>query len=245
MENLYREYSNFIEKVLVSGDISYFKNHPSYTYMLEHVSAEQGQQYLDIIRRHFRISDEDISSFCRKNDSLGSPKKASYGNLTVSPSSLRYILHALLILQQCEACGQKTPSIVELGGGYGGLALAVDYFSPRFGVTVTAYTMIDLKNPGALQKAYISNHTLRFPVAFINGEKYGEEITGTDNFLVSAYCFSEISSDHQKNYLKTLFPKCSHGFIVWNHIPIYDIGKVIRSEIEYPLTGGLNHYVYF
>jgi hypothetical protein len=209
------------------------------------VSAEQGQQYLDTIRRHFRISDEDILSFCQKNDSLGSPATSRYGDLTASPTSLRYILHALLILQQCQACGQKTPSIVEVGAGYGGLALAVDYFSPRFGITVTAYTMIDLKNPNELQKAYISNHTLRFPVAFVNSEKYGEEITGIDNFLVSAYCFSEISSDHQKKYLETLFPKCSHGFIVWNHIPIYDIGKVVRAEIEYPLTGLLNHYVYF
>jgi hypothetical protein len=245
MENLYREYSNFVEKVITAGDLSHFKSHPSYTYMLEHVSAEQGRQYLETIRRQFNISDEDISSFCRKNDGLGSPKMSKYGDLIASPTSLRYILHALLILQECKACGQKAPSIVEVGAGYGGLALAIDHFSPRFEINVASYTMVDLKNPNALQAAYISRHTLRFPVAFVNSEKYGEEITGTDNFLVSAYCFSEIHADHQKNYLNTLFPKCSHGFIVWNHIPIYDFGKTIRSEIEYPLTGDLNHYVYF
>jgi hypothetical protein len=245
MEESYRNYSDFVEKIVATGDLSQFKRHPAYTYILEHVSTEQGQQYLDIIRRQFNVSDVDISWFCSKNDSLGSPTMSRYGNLIASPTSLRYILHALLILQQCKACGQNTPSIVEVGAGYGGLALAVDHFSPRFGITVASYTMVDLKNPNALQAAYISRHTVRFPVTFVNSEKYGQEITGTDNFLVSAYCFSEIHLDHQKKYLKTLFPKCSHGFIVWNHIPIYYIGKTIRTEIEYPLTGHLNHYVYF
>jgi len=245
MEEIYRNYSDFVEKIVATGDLSHFKSYPFYTDILEHVSTEQGQQYLDIIRRDFNVSDEDISWFCRKNDSLGSPNMSKYNNLITSPTSLRYILHALLILQHCKAGGQNAPSIVEVGGGYGGLALAVDHFSARFEINVASYTIVDLKNPSALQAAYISRHSIRFPVAFVNSEKYGEEITGTDNFLVSAYCFSEIHADHQNNYLKTLFPKCSHGFIVWNHIPIFHIGKTIRTEIEYPLTGHLNMYVYF
>jgi hypothetical protein len=51
--------------------------------------------------------------------------------------------------------------------------------------------------------------------------------------------------DLQKQYIATLFPKVSHGFMAWNNIPLYNFGFETKSETEVPLTGPVNKYVYF
>ena len=76
-------------------------------------------------------------------------------------------------------------------------------------------------------------------------------MSSSNLFLISNYSFSEIESEHQKGYIKYLFPKVSHGFIIWNHIALYDFGFKVTIEDEYPLTSNNpnpllnNKYVYF
>jgi hypothetical protein len=249
MDDLYSTYSNYVNSILLSGNISLFKNHPSYTYMLEHVSFTLGQEYLKLIQDEFHLSDVDIAIFCSKNDQIGSPVKMQYGTLVVSPTSLRYIYQALRILQHCKSVGYTTPSFVELGGGYGGLFLAIDHFMSRFDIIAKSYTIIDLEPIIRLQELYLSKHYVKTPISFHNAHTHGNAVTGNTNFLISNYCFSEINADAQKKYVEILFPKCNHGFITWNHIPIYDFGKKIHSELERPMTTQLietpNYYVTF
>ena len=64
-------------------------------------------------------------------------------------------------------------------------------------------------------------------------------------FLISNYCFSEIPGNLQKEYIAKLFPKVSHGFMAWNHIPVYNFGFDIKEEVEFPKTGSYNKYIYF
>ena len=215
--------------------------------MLEHVSPALGHQYYDSIVRLHGITDEDILSFCKKNDRIGSPIMYLIHGMMVSPSSLRYIRHALLILNHCVQIGNLTPSLVEVGCGYGGLALAIDHYSHMFGITVNRYTMIDLNDPLSLQKLYVSKQSLSFPVSFESASTYGSNVSGNDNFLISNYCFSEIGPHIQQNYLKILFPKCSNGFILWNNVKVFDIGKQVRIEPEVPMTAATNsnYHVYF
>lgn len=215
--------------------------------MLEHVSPALGCAYVDSIVRFHKLSHEDILSYCNRNDRIGSPVLHSVEGMVVSPSSLRYIRHALLILNQCVSVGNLTPSLVEVGCGYGGLALAIDHYSSRFGISVKKYTMIDLDDPVSLQKLYVSNHTFSFPIYFESAETYGSGIEGIDNVLISNYCFSEVAPHVQQNYVKTLFPKCSNGFILWNNVPVFDIGKHVRTELEVPMTttANTNFHVYF
>ena len=110
--------------------------------------------------------------------------------------------------------------------------------------------MIDLDEPSALQMKYMSNQNVPFPVSYHRASTYGKDIEGSDNFFLSSYCFSEIEPPNQQGYLRVLFPKCSHGFILWNHCNVYDIGKEITVEPEVPLTcdpnsTNLNYHVYF
>jgi hypothetical protein len=248
--DLYTNYSNYVNSILSSDDISSFKSHPSYTYMLEHVSFDLGLEYLKLIQDEFHLSNVDIVAFCSKNDQHGSPVKMAYGTMMASPSSFRYIYQALRILQHCKSVGVTNPSFVELGGGYGGLFLAIEHFMSRFSIVAKSYTIIDLEPVSRLQELYLSKHYVQTPISFHKADTYGSAVTGDTNFLISNYCFSEIDADSRKKYIDILLPKCNHGFIVWNMIEIYDFGKTIKSELERPMTcprnwKNLNHYVTF
>jgi hypothetical protein len=234
---------------VASGNLSNFKSNPAYGAILEHVNYDQGYLYLSAAKARYGISDADIAAFCTKNDRIGSPRMDTYDRVWTSPTSLRYIYHALMILEHCKSVGNMNPNIVEVGCGYGGLALAIDHFKSVFGVQVASYTMVDLDEPSGLQKLYMAQTPTSFPIVFERAATYGANVSGTDNFLVSNYCFSEIPSSEQQGYLRVLFPKCSHGFITWNMIKVYDIGKDVTLELESPLTCGmspnLNYYVRF
>lgn len=238
MEDIYAVYAEYA----ATCSLDDFKSHPKYTPMLEHVSPDQGIQYFNLLKSH--MTHADISEFCKLNDAIGNPNRHIIPELSmrVSGTSLRYLFHAWIILTN----RPDSSPIIELGCGYGGLCLAIDFLSKKLNRTIPSYTCIDLDAPLSLQKRYLSNFDLSFPVQFVASSTYGSGIEGSDNFLVSSYCFSEISDMYQKKYIETLFPKVSHGFIAWNNIPLYDFGKPgIRSEPERPMTGPVNLFVYF
>jgi len=241
----YSPYEQYVASICKGNDLSNFKRADNYTYMLEHVSSSYGQDYLDIIRRTTTLQESELQKFCALNDSIGNPNRTSYGSLTVSPTSLRYILHAHLILTHLQSLNLPSIDIVEIGGGYGGLCLAIHHFAAKYALIINSYTIIDLPAIIELQKLYLSKIDPTTPVTCVSSTTFGETIDKKNMFLVSNYCFSEISSSLQKQYIETLFPKISHGFFAWNTIPTYDFGFAFREEKEYPFTANYNKYVYF
>lgn len=243
----YSPYINHVRHVLSTGDLSTFKSHNAYTYVLEHVSEVQGRAYLDLIRNNTGIKEEDIQSFCARNDRIGNPKMARFDTFSASPTSLRYIWHAHTILSWFQTF-EKSKSgidIVEVGGGYGGLCLAISSFAAHYGVSISSYTILDIKAPSDLQSLYLSKHVLQFPVYFEDAATFGATIQKSGMFLISNYCFSEVSYDVQKSYINSLFPKVVHGFIAWNMIPVYHFGFDMRIEEETPNTGSFNKFIFF
>src|SRR2546425_10768180 len=68
----------------------HFKRHPHYTAVLEHVSREQGQKYLDVISRQSPELVSRIAEF-KINDRVGDPITFSYAEIgRISPTTLRY-----------------------------------------------------------------------------------------------------------------------------------------------------------
>lgn len=175
------------------------------------------------------------------NDFFGNPNKSTIQNKFISPTSLRYLYHAYLILSYIS----KPVTIVEVGCGYGGLCLAINYLSKILNKQVLEYHCIDLKSVINLQQKYLSQFDLTFKVNFHFSDTFGRDVQGENLFLISNYCFSEISNENQQLYIKTLFPKITNGFIVWNFIPLYDFSKSYNVEHERPLTGSGNKFVYF
>ena len=236
---LYNRYHNYVKNTL--NDISNFKNNQDYVYMLEHVSFEQGIEYIEHIISKFNLSYDEITSFCVKNDSIGNPIKYNYSFVTCSPTSLRYILHALLILEYIKSLNLNNLDIIEVGGGYGGLCLAMYHYAYKFDLNFN-YTIVDLKYAGELQKKYLNLHSLSVDCV----EPYGEFLKGNEYFLISNYGFSEFDTEIQKKYISLLFPKVKYGFITWNYnTEPYDFGFYCKIIEEFPQTGGTNKYVYF
>jgi putative sugar O-methyltransferase len=244
----YDAYSDYVRSICNANDFSVFKSNPNYTYMLEHVLKEQGKNYLDCIFSLTSITKEEVIEFCSLNDAIGNPNKETYEelNFCVSPTSLRYIFHAHLILTHMKNINESHANIIELGGGYGGLCLSVYHFASKYGVSINSYTICDLPSIIRLQKIYINTINPARNVEFVDATTFGMNIEYRNMFLISNYCFSEISRENQNSYIKWLFPKISHGFMAWNAIHVYDFGFTIREEPEIPNTGGdMNRYIYF
>lgn len=244
----YTPYTEYVKTILEDEKIFYtFKQNPYYTDMLEHVSERSGMNYILAIWGFCHLKDEDIENYCKENDRIGSPIQYNYSpTLTCSPTSLRYVFQSSIILQYIQSLGLTEVHIVEVGGGYGGLFLALQSFAKNYGITLRKYSIIDLKEPSDLQKKYLSNHTLTTPVTFHDASNFGTDIEGEDLFFVSCYCFSEISDAFQQKYREHLLPKCTHGFIAWNMIDVYDIGKELTITNEVPEeTGAKNKFVFF
>ena len=244
------DYSYYIDsaKLAVQNDeiFASFKILPYYSMILEHVDHIQGAQYLKECWNIFSLTDKEIETFCHLNDKFGSPKLYEYSStLQCSPTSLRYIFQSHIILQHMQSLGLKEVKIVELGCGYGGLFLALQHFAPKMGITIQHYACIDFKEVTELIQKYISRHSVSTPATYHDTFKFGTDIEGTDLFLISNYCFSEIAKEYQHIYRQTLLPKCSHGFLAWNMIDVYDIGKQITVKDEIPQTGPKNKFLYF
>ena len=216
--------------------------------MLEHVQYKSGIEYLNLIKKTTRISMNDLIGFCSKNDSIGGPTLHTFAFGDASPTSLRYLYHAHLILTHFQQKARKGEpiDIVEVGGGYGGLCLAISSVAHLYDVKIRTYSIVDLPTISRFQRMYLSHFTLNFPVEFYTSERFGADVSGSGLFLISNYCFSELSAGLQAQYIANLFPKVSHGFIAWNEIPVYEFGKVCDVEDEVPATGGpMNKYVRF
>jgi len=242
---MYTSYTQYVEGICNRNDLSDFKNNTVYRKVLEHVSPEFGEEYFDAITAYTQLSLDDIRSFCSLNDSIGKPLTSNYSGLSISPSNLRYIFQSTLILNHLRSLALPQIDIVEVGGGYGGLCLALHHFAEKYSVKINSYTIIDLTEPSRLQKLYLSMIAPSLKVDFVDAATFGEGIPKTNMFLISNYCFSEIASDLQKEYIARLFPKVSHGFMAWNWIPLYNFGFTVREQVEYPKTGPYNKYLYF
>jgi hypothetical protein len=250
MDSIYQEFSNYIDLITTNynmKELNRFKEHPSVTYMLEHVTYELGKKYLFYIQKDTPYTMDKIIEYCQLNDKFGGGQKYNYDIITTSPSNFRYIFHSYLILNHIKKLNLSTLNLLEVGCGYGGLCIALLYFSKFYNITINKYYCVDLPTISKLQQFYLSHFDNKTEIVFCNALEYGQTIQDNNLFLVSNYCFSEVSNENQVNYVKHLFPKVSHGFMVWNHIPLYDFGFKVSSEEEYPQTSTNypNRYVYF
>jgi len=244
-------YQTYLSRASETNNYSNFKRAEEYTKILEHLSKEDGVKYLSFLQS--KLSDVIIQEYCSLNDKIGNAVIYDYGRIKSSPNSLRYALHAYIILEHFKNM-RSSPSeeihIVEIGGGYGGLCLAINELNKIFGLNVSSYAIIDLKGAIKLQEYYLNNFKLSFETSFHDCETFGKNITSDRLYLISNYAFSELTPLCQRHYKEALFSKVVHGFFVWNRI--YD-GRdssiinfpIVKEEDEYPATGTGTSYIYF
>lgn len=216
-----------------------FKSNPVYQQILEHVSYDQGLAYLAQATQHLRWGARLrmlIAETALENDRLGQPVRREFDALGIScsPTNMRYLWHALSIWDHVEQFEIKLPQFVEIGGGYGGLALWLHRLAP---MPIGSFTSVDLPEATAIQDACAREWGLSFSTA-------SAMVPG--DFLISAYAFSEFSPDLRAWYEQQVVRHCPHGWLAWNMIPVYPFtDKPLYIEDEQPLTGAGNKIVRF
>lgn len=211
-----------------------FKSNEHYTEILEHVNYDLGVQYVELIENEFGkiISFENISNFIEKNDKYGFPKtfvfdfRSYQKNITCSPSTLRYIYHALVILDHFKKTGMK--SIVEIGCGYGGLCMAIIFFADLLNIQIDEYHLCDFPDVCHLIDKYLKINNIQIKYILHDCNQYGQTISNHELYLISNYCFTTISDEDRQKYVKYLFDKIKHGFLIWQ--------TVFGAEIEFATT---------
>ena len=242
--DIYINYSNYIKEICDNNDLKDFKSNENYISILEHTTKELGEEYIKLLINNAKLRVKEIVGFSLLNDKIGNPNKDNYFFGNFSSSNFRYLYHSYLILKYLKKLNLNKIKIVEIGGGYGGLCLSINYLKNNFNIDIEKYYIIDLEQPIRLQKKYLDLHNIN-NTEFIDSSSFGENIKDSDLFLISNYAFSEISDDLQKKYINLLFPKVKNGFMCWNSIDLYNFGFDYISEEENPLTYHNNKYVYF
>ena len=180
-----------------------FKSHPAYRHVLEHVSYEEGQQYLDEVEIDYKDKLDEI----KENDALGTPVTCSYDGVgTISPTTVRYLKNTSDIVNKF---GTSFDSIVEIGGGYGGLCKVMSSF-----VKFENYLLIDLEECNMLSRKYLSNFDL--PTMSYQAE---EIVDVEDNFdlLISNYALSECNRETQMMYVERFVKKSDKFYLMHNN----------------------------
>lgn len=223
-----------------------WKQNGGVTYMLEHVERPFAARFLERVIVEFPACAQWIQELCSSNDARGGPTVHTFsspiGDISSSCASLRYVYHALRMLHAL-----RPEHVVEVGGGYGGLALIIIQAAKRMGHPLLSYTIHDLVGPRVLQRAYLADSALtgNTVLAWEEGERLGagarlcSRVSTTA--LVSTYAVSEFDATTRDTYLENLVPMCGLGFFAWNcgEISRY-LPKTMLVETEDPQTGQLN-----
>lgn len=190
---------------------SSFRQNRFYTRVLEHVTREQGRQYLDLISEYGLLTPEDWLNFCR-NDSYGSPVQFSYSisgmSLIISPTTIRYAKVLCDIMTMFDTGSIK--SIAEIGIGYGGQCRLI-----RSKIPEAVYTLVDLPEVIGLAEKYLTRYEeCRKNIRYVDG---GHIYTDDSyDFVMSNYAFSELRRDIQDIYLDKIILKSKRGYITYN-----------------------------
>ena len=258
---MYNNYATFVNNISNNNIKSInFKSNRDYNSILEHVSVELGEEYLRLIENEYKnINYENILEYVNINDKYGFPTQYTYKNkdgnsFNCSPTSLRYIYNALVILDHYKT--KESNSIVEVGCGYGGLFLSICYFSKLLNISIDHYYIVDLEPIGKLISLYLNINKQHISINYSihKASNYGMDINDNNLFFISNYCFTEIDTIYRTQYILNLIPKCSSGFIIWQTCFNYDIDNsyelvnVKHIEEEKPQTSPhneKNYFVYF
>jgi hypothetical protein len=230
-----------------------FKRIPGYQQILEHVTPTWGHAYLAAMQADFpddwRLYKQNFVESALHNDSLGNPECVEFPEigLLCSPTNLRYMHQALCIEQHIAEMGLARVHAIEIGGGYGGLAW---FLRRAFAWRWLEYTIIDLPEAGAIQRAYAQD--LGFSITTVDctdADAISDAVNRhapTTRFLISAYGFSEFTEDIRAMYERLIVQHVPHGWLVWNMIPIYYFTSVAMTvSPERPETARGNLLVRF
>jgi putative sugar O-methyltransferase len=200
------KYVDGIKRILNSDKkFKVFRRSFRYREILEHVSFQQGLNYLQFLKRR-QLNIGELIEDAQKNDAIGSPITFFYKDFgKASPTTLRYLKVAADIE---ELFGKKLDSVVEIGAGYGGQA-SILFES----MNIKSYSIYDLPEAQNLIRRFLQAHPAKnkiemLPIADVQTQSF--------DLVISNYAFSELPIEIQREYCKKIFSNCSRGYLTMN-----------------------------
>ena len=201
-----------------------FKRHPYYTSVLEHVTAAEGQQYLNIVQKAGQIPiDKATKSLFYANDSIGRPRMRAYTDIgKISSTNLRY-------LKVCSDLRQHFGDIsgfriAEIGVGYGGQTLFTDKL-----LGAAHFTLFDLHPVLMLVERYLESFVLNASYRLCTLNQFAKESASFD-LVVSNYAFSELPVPLQRIYVERVLSCSRRGYLTMN--ASHDKQYMLFSELQ-------------
>ncbi len=220
-----------------------FRRYKSYFYVLEHVSKELGQTYLNLLLK----TNSTLNSFhnSKSQNKIGNPLCYRYKKIgSTSPTLLRY----LKVLDDLNDFfgSLNGRHIVEIGVGYGGQAGVIIQNS-----AISKYTLFDLNEVNDLAIKFLKDLGLSNKINAFDGRKPTEI---NCDLVISNYAFSELNKEVQDIYLKNVISRSKSGYITWNNLGYKLLGAYSLNEIvekipnarvidEFPLTAKENKII--
>ncbi len=189
-----------------------FRRNEIYNQILEHVSKEDGDKYLEIINKRGGFGPEEWHNFA-SNDLYGRPERFVYTvngkQMKLSPTTVRYAK----VLQDIMAIfdTKEISSVAEIGVGYGGEGRILTSH-----LNIKKYFLFDLPEVLELAQKYLGKYEdVKSRFAFVDGTDIKESSQNYD-LVISNYAFSELIRDVQDVYLNQVIKKARRGYITWN-----------------------------
>jgi putative sugar O-methyltransferase len=203
-----------------------FRRNTTYNEILEHVSKEQGLEYLQIISNDLDIL-SSINDF-KANDNYGSPRMYDYPNVGVfSPSTLRYIKVLHDIKKHFQTIDNL--NICEIGVGYGGQCRILNtYYQPA------TYCLVDIQPALALAQRFLDNYIIQSVLAYKTMNELEQK---NYDLVVSNYAFTELPRIIQDIYLKKVILNSKRGYITYNEINPKEFNSHTSNELTAIIPG--------
>lgn len=169
--------------------------------VIRHVIENKPIQWESPLSQHLQQlsskPDAFYSAACR-NDTVGIIQRQS-----PTATSLWYARDAAIIAALFSV--RETVSVIEIGGGYGGLAAVICDALP-----ISRYAIIDLPEPLALQKRFLSSR------GFSDIGFYTDVPQGRFDIAVSSCAISELSQAESTRLALEVLAKCDKGYVTWS-----------------------------
>lgn len=184
-----------------------FRRSEEFVSVLEHVSKEQGDEYLTLSLSKGYFSVKEVMRLC--DERVGNPIKHEFPEIgEACPTTLRY----LKVLGDLKNYFRFSPDtiVTEIGIGYGGQArLIANELKPR------AYNLIDLDEVLLLAQKFLSETTSYADFRYLAANDL-QSISS--DLVISNYAFSELTRETQDMYLNNIILNSNRGYFTYNKI---------------------------
>ncbi len=193
-------------------DIDNFRKDSGYRKILEGGGLDVFNYFLGAIRGH-DLSDlffDNLEAF-RINDQYGDPdlyRDSEIGKF--SPTTLKYALNVLNILEAFEK--DKIKRVVEIGGGYGGMAVILSHF-----LDLESYTLVDLPECNILSQKYLGKFDfLDGKSSAVNCHDSSDHDFSDTDLVIAINSLSECNREVQLGYFRNIIKESRYTYIVRN-----------------------------